>query len=201
MLYTDWIRSLVARCLLAMADPRRMPLRVVCGFAMIAALMAGHSCWLHSPGLQHHPNNPISAKTSIYSILICPKPDPSDGRRGRKPTGLQSVRNSALCVAVQPRHVRIDATPLNFQIGYYTAVAGLGQSPGDVVINGSIDVYNQCFGTNNCTALVNFWRSLSNLTINVTTLNFGCYTGEFWAVSQASPMRRVLVNGLTTLIL
>jgi hypothetical protein len=92
------------------------------------------------------------------------------------------------------------ATPLNFQIGYYTAVAGLGQSPGDVVINGSIDVYNQCFGTNNCTALVNFWRSLSNLTINVTTPNFGCYTGEFWAVSQASPMRRVLVNGLTTLM-
>ena len=92
------------------------------------------------------------------------------------------------------------AAPLNFQIGYYTAVAGLGRSPGDVVINGSIDVYNQCFGTNNCTALVNFWRSLSNLTINVTTPNFGCYTGEFWAVSQASPMRRVLVNGLTTLM-
>jgi hypothetical protein len=58
------------------------------------------------------------------------------------------------------------ATPLNFQVGYYTAVAGLGLSPSDVVINGSIDVYNQCFGSNNCIALVNFWRSLSNLTIN-----------------------------------
>ncbi len=46
--------------------------------------------------------------------------------------------------------------PLNFQVGYYTAVAGLGLSPSDVVINGSIDVYNQCLGTNNCTALVNF---------------------------------------------
>ena len=34
------------------------------------------------------------------------------------------------------------AAPLNFQVGYYTTVAGLGQSPGDVVINGSIDVYN-----------------------------------------------------------
>jgi hypothetical protein len=79
--------------------------------------------------------------------------------------------------------------PLNFQVGYYTAVAGLGQSPGDVVINGSIDVYNQCLGTNNCIALINFWRSLSNLTINVNTPNFGCYNGEFWAVSQAAPMR------------
>src|SRR5450432_3577745 len=37
------------------------------------------------------------------------------------------------------------ADPLIFQVGYYTEVAGLGQSPGDVTINGTIDVYNQCF--------------------------------------------------------
>src|SRR5690348_643840 len=84
--------------------------------------------------------------------------------------------------------------PLNFQVGYYTSVAGLGQSPSDVVINGSVYARNQCFGPNNCTALVNFWRSLSNLTINVTTPGFGCYSGEFWPVSQAAPMRRVHVN-------
>ena len=89
--------------------------------------------------------------------------------------------------------------PLNFQVGYYTAVAGLGLSPNDVVINGSIDVYNQCAGTNNCVALTNFWRSLSNLTINVTNPT-GCYHGEFWAVSQAAPMRRVHIIGLTTLM-
>ena len=86
------------------------------------------------------------------------------------------------------------ANPLNFQVGYYTAVAGLGLSPNDVVVNGSIYVRNQCSG-GSCVALNNFWRSLSNLTINVTTPGFGCYTGEFWAVSQASPMRRVHVNG------
>ena len=89
--------------------------------------------------------------------------------------------------------------PLIFQVGYYTEVAGLGQSPGDVVVNGSIDVYNQCFattdGTSNCIALDNFWRSLSNLTINVAG-GSGCQTNtEFWAVSQAAPMRRVQVNG------
>jgi hypothetical protein len=92
------------------------------------------------------------------------------------------------------------ANPLNFQVGYYTTVAGLGLSPSDVVINGSVDVYNQCFGPNDCTALVNFWRSLSNLTINVNTPNFGCHYGEFWAVSQAAPMRRVRVNGFATLM-
>jgi hypothetical protein len=92
------------------------------------------------------------------------------------------------------------AEPLNFEVGYYTQVAGLGLSPSDVVINGSVDVRNQCDANNSCTALNNFWRSLENLTINVTNPDFGCYTGEFWAVSQAAPMRRVHVNGNTTLM-
>src|SRR2546429_631052 len=92
------------------------------------------------------------------------------------------------------------AHPLNFKVGYYTSVAGLGLAPSDVVINGSVYVRNQCFGPGNCVALDNFWRSLSNLTINVTTPNFGCYSGEFWAVSQAAPMRRVHINGSTTLM-
>jgi len=91
------------------------------------------------------------------------------------------------------------ALPLNFQVGYYTTVAGLGQSPNDVTINGSVYVRNQCF-SGSCTALDNFWRSLSNLTINVTTPNFGCYSGEFWPVSQAAPMRRVHIVGQTTLM-
>ena len=90
--------------------------------------------------------------------------------------------------------------PLNFQVGYYTSVAGLGALPGDVVINGSVYARNQCDPNNSCTALNNFWRSLSNLTINVTTPDFGCYSGQFWAVSQAAPMRRVHVNGPTTLM-
>ena len=93
--------------------------------------------------------------------------------------------------------------PLIFQVGYYTSVAGLGLNPGDVVINGSINVYNQCFGSN-CIALDNFWRSLSNLTINVTGNKPGgndCSANtDFWAVSQASPLRRVQVNGLLSLM-
>jgi hypothetical protein len=96
------------------------------------------------------------------------------------------------------------ANPLIFQVGYYTEVAGLGAAPGDVTINGTIDVYNQCLpttdGSSNCIALVNFWRSLSNLTINVAG-GSGCQTNtEFWAVSQAAPMRRVVVNGGASLM-
>ncbi len=36
------------------------------------------------------------------------------------------------------------ADPLDFQVGYYTEVAGLGAQPSDVVINGAINVFNQC---------------------------------------------------------
>jgi hypothetical protein len=99
------------------------------------------------------------------------------------------------------------AAPLIFQVGYYTTVAGLGASPRDVTINGAVDVFNQC-DSGGCTALVNFWRSLSNLTINVTLPktapayvpappeSAGCdNTTDFWATSQAAPVRRVNVNG------
>ena len=91
------------------------------------------------------------------------------------------------------------AAPLNFQVGYYTEIAGLGSSPNDVAVNGTIDSYNQCFGPGDCTALVNFWRSVSNLTINVAGKG-GCQFGEFWATSQATSLRRVHVNGFTTLM-
>jgi hypothetical protein len=87
------------------------------------------------------------------------------------------------------------ANPLIIQVGYYTEVAGLGASPADVTINGHVDVYNRCLTPTNCIALVNFWRSVSNLTINVMGLS-GCRSsGDFWAVSQAAPMRRVNVTG------
>jgi hypothetical protein len=85
--------------------------------------------------------------------------------------------------------------PLIFQVGYYTTVAGLGASPSDVTINGAINVSNQCFGAGNCIASDNFWRSLSNLTINVTTISACTSSAEFWAVSQAAPIRRVQMNG------
>ncbi|MGH3301467.1 MAG: adenylyl cyclase [Streptosporangiaceae bacterium] len=90
------------------------------------------------------------------------------------------------------------ADPLFVQVGFYTEVAGLGASPSDVVINGAVNSTNQCI-SGSCTALDNFWRSLSNLTINYmppTVSNAPCTDStEFWAASQASPMRRVHING------
>jgi hypothetical protein len=87
------------------------------------------------------------------------------------------------------------ANPLVFQVGYYTEVAGLGASPTDVTINGHVDVYNRCLTATNCIALNNFWRSLSNLTVNVAGQTDCRASGDFWAVSQAAPMRRVNITG------
>ncbi len=89
--------------------------------------------------------------------------------------------------------------PLDFSVGFYEEIAGLGQNPNQVVINGAINSFNQCSGST-CNATTNFWRSISNLTINVTG-NTGCYSGDdFWAVSQAAPLRRVHINGNLSLM-
>ena len=49
----------------------------------------------------------------------------------------------------------------------------------------------------NCVALVNFWRTLSNLTLNINSLGQdGCRaSANFWAVSQAVSMRRLNITG------
>src|SRR4051794_8881539 len=90
--------------------------------------------------------------------------------------------------------------PLQMKVGYYTEVAGLGASPADVTINGKLEVYNRCLengGTSNCLALVNFWRTLSNLSLRINALaQDGCRaSANFWAVSQAVSMRRLNVSG------
>jgi hypothetical protein len=102
--------------------------------------------------------------------------------------------------------------PLVFQVGYYTEVAGLGAMPQDTVINGAIDVFNNLCtaGTSNCNSDDNFWRSLSNVTLNVhlpgtppayappTSDPFGAgcdNSAEMWSASQAAPIRRAVING------
>jgi hypothetical protein len=90
--------------------------------------------------------------------------------------------------------------PLQLKVGYYTEIAGLGASPTDVTINGKIEVYNRCLdngGTSNCLALVNFWRTLSNLSLSINTRGQdGCRaSANFWAVSQAVSMRRLNISG------
>ncbi|WP_329054473.1 chitobiase/beta-hexosaminidase C-terminal domain-containing protein [Amycolatopsis sp. NBC_01488] len=73
-------------------------------------------------------------------------------------------------------------------VGFYTSVAGLGQNPDDVVINGDItvDAFNP---SDNGVALQNFWRSAENMAVNPSSGN------DRWAVAQAAPFRRMDVRG------
>lgn len=113
-------------------------------------------------------------------------------------------------------------TPLVFQAGYYTEVAGLGAVPQDTIINGQVEVLADlvdCATPSNCwgNSDDNFWRSMSNLTINVmnsspnnyvptpitelppinVTYGGSCFDGstDLWSSSQASPVRSVIING------
>lgn len=111
------------------------------------------------------------------------------------------MTNRRYAVLFLPGTYGTPAEPLHFTLGYYTEVAGLGANPGDVTINGSIDVYNRCLddgGTSNCLALDTFWRTLSNLTLNIdkSDESDGCKaSADFWAVSQAVSLRRVDIRG------
>jgi hypothetical protein len=104
------------------------------------------------------------------------------------------------------------ADPLVFQVGYYTQVAGLGYMPQDTVIDGAVEVFNNLCtpGTQDCNSDDNFWRSLSNVTLNVDLpasppdyappvvdpfTKFCTNTAEMWSASQAAPIRRAIVNG------
>ncbi len=73
-------------------------------------------------------------------------------------------------------------------VGYYTSVAGLGQNPGDVVINGAItvDAFNE---SDKGVALQNFWRSAENMAVNPIG------GSNRWAVAQAAPFRRMDIRG------
>jgi len=184
---------------IARSSPRRKRLFAVSGFATIAALMA--SCFPLTARAATSASQPDFGPNVYVFNASMPL---SQIQATVDAVATQQVSNQfgtqRYALLFEPGTYGSSTNPLNFQVGYYTAVAGLGLSPTDVVINGSVYVHNQCFGPNNCTALENFWRSLSNLTINVTTPGFDCYSGEFWAVSQAAPMRRVQVNGLVTLM-
>jgi hypothetical protein len=73
----------------------------------------------------------------------------------------------------------------NVPVGYYTTVHGLGSAPEDVVFEGNSGVHEASTGPN----LLSFWRSVENL------LNRPSRGVMVWSVSQAAPLRRLIVDG------
>jgi hypothetical protein len=81
---------------------------------------------------------------------------------------------------------------LDVKLGFYMQVLGLGQTPDDVQITGSVRSKADWFGGN---ATLNFWRAAENLSV-VPTQDSNV---EIWAVSQGTSLRRTHVKGPVTL--
>src|SRR5277367_5089594 len=173
--------------------PAQAPVSSVCPGATVAAF--GPNVCVFSDTMSQ-----ASIQTDLNNIAIQQVPVASQ------------FDSQRYAVFFQPGTYGSSANPLVFQVGYYTQVAGLGDIPQETVINGAIDVFNNLCtaGTSNCNSYDNFWRSLSNLTLNVDlpssppnysppvvdAFGAGCAnSAEMWSVSQASPIRRVIVNG------
>ncbi len=81
-------------------------------------------------------------------------------------------------------------------VGYYESIAGLGQTPNQVTINGFLTPnYGSTFPGVNITDT--FWRSMEDMTFNPaqdTAQNAAPNTLQ-WGVSQGAPLRRLQIDG------
>jgi len=75
---------------------------------------------------------------------------------------------------------------VDVNVGFYTQVLGLGQSPDATTINGAVHAEADWFQGN---ATQNFWRAAENLAVVPTGGT------DRWAVSQAAPLRRMHIRG------
>jgi hypothetical protein len=76
---------------------------------------------------------------------------------------------------------------VNVQVGYYTTVIGLGNTPDAVTVTGGVNALGWLTGGD---VTNNFWRGVENLAIIPTV-----YSNAIWATSQATWLRRVHVRG------
>jgi hypothetical protein len=176
--------------------PRGRALAV--GLSLVAAAMTGHGPAAATPA--HHGGQDLGRNVVVFD----PAMPVSQIQATLDATHTAQVDNEMgtqrYAYLFKPGTYGTDEQPLQFKVGYYTEIAGLGASPTDVVINGKVEVYNRCLadgGAGNCLALVNFWRTISNLSININQAGQdGCRaSANFWAVSQAVSMRRLNITG------
>ena len=133
--------------------PRRVSLRIS-SFAMIGAALA--ASLLDSPSTRAATppdgtpvlsaalaTSPVQVSFGPNVYLFNPSTPLSEIQATVDSIATQQVSNQfgtqRYALLFEPGTYGSSTTPLNFQVGYYTTVAGLGQSPADVVINGSVE--------------------------------------------------------------
>lgn len=75
---------------------------------------------------------------------------------------------------------------LDFKVGFYTQVSGLGLKPTDTHVGKMNCTATWLGGDSNHNATCNFWRMAENLTVD---------SNMMWATSQAVSLRRMQING------
>lgn len=187
--------------------PRRTPLRAA--LTALALALAGLSPLALAPGTgaAPPPPPPSAAAPDLGERVIVFDPSMPVAQIRERADAIWEQQVDAemseerWSLLFRPGTYGTAAEPLKIKVGYYTEVAGLGASPSDTVINGKVEVYNRCLTDAPtqpyCVALNNFWRSMSNLTIDVNgTGQDGCRaSANFWATSQAASLRRVEIRG------
>ena len=186
--------------------PRRTPLRTSAA-ALLLAVAGLVPAVLASPAGAAPPSRPVPAAPDLGDHVVVFDPSMPTAEIEQRADAIwqqqvdAEMSSGRWSLLFRPGTYGTPDDPLQIKVGYYTEVAGLGASPSDVVIDGKVEVYNRCLTDGPtqpyCVALNNFWRSLSNLTIQVNgTGQDGCRaSANFWAASQASALRRVDVRG------
>lgn len=101
---------------------------------------------------------------------------------GRRPTNHGEFSSARFAFLFKPGTYKVDVP-----VGYYTQILGLGMSPDEVIFDSSKGIY--CEEGNNQTifgSLSTFWRGAENFRTRGSML---------WATSQATPVRRAIVDG------
>ena len=127
--------------------PTGVSLLVVSSFATIAALLAASFALplsVRATTSSSEPNFGQSVYVFNPSMSLSTIQATVDAVASEQVSNQFGTQRYALLF--EPGTYGSSATPLIFQVGYYTTVAGLGLSPSDVTINGEINVSNQCFG-------------------------------------------------------
>lgn len=125
------------------------------------------------------PNDPGAGQAAVNAVYA------ENG--GHSPDNHGQWSESRYALFFKPGSHAVDVN-----VGFYTSVYGLGKTPSDTQFrsfqceNGS---YNPNIG-----ALDNFWRSAENFEVT-STKTWNNHVTSLWAVSQAAPLRRVIVNG------
>lgn len=91
----------------------------------------------------------------------------------------------------KPGHYNVEVP-----VGFYTQVAGLGESPADVVFTSSKGVYaDEAAYEPDRGACDTFWRAAENFENRAHERWFvGGFSGMLWAASQSAPVRRIIAT-------